>query len=82
MNTFTSEVYDSTGKVIAPDIETLSLAMKDLGYITINDTTASPFVDWSKASRNDPGQAESEIRQQIKSYNGSYWQHIAKSRVI
>lgn len=70
-----SEIYDSTGKKVADNIEILSMAMHDLGMIFSNPNATSPGITWGKVQVDNPQLSADRLRTKISSYDTEYWQH-------
>lgn len=82
LDIYSGEVFTGDKKLVAPNLEMLTMAMVDLGWIQNNATTASPFIDWGSVGLNDEDAATNTLREKIKSYGDTYWQHLTSNHII
>ncbi|MDO4252119.1 MAG: hypothetical protein Q4C74_02610 [Rothia sp. (in: high G+C Gram-positive bacteria)] len=82
LDIYSGEVLASNKKLVAPSLEMLAMAMVDLKWIENNSATASPFIDWGSVGLNDEDAATNTLREKIKSYGNTYWQHLTSNHII
>lgn len=82
LHIYTGEVFTSDKKLVAPSLEMLAMAMVDLNWIQNNPSTSSPFVDWGAVGVNYPENATNTLKEKIKSYGDTYWQHLTTKHII